>query len=113
MGRFARRLLVQLVASGVFIVMSIGGAAAATASPASGQAGGKLSYASISFAQKRVDASGGHVPVTLTWRLTDSNPNASFVAGEIDIRLAGDSPGTYVGRTFQIQYDINGSVDGT
>lgn len=103
----------QLVAAGVFIGMSIGGAAAATASPASGQAGGKLSYASISFAQKRVDASGGHVPVTLTWRLTDSNPNASFVAGEIDIRLAGDSPGTYVGRTFQIQYDINGSVDGT
>ena len=93
--------------------MSIAGTAVATASPVTGQAAGKLAYASISFAQKHVDASGGHVAVTLTWRLTDSNPNASFVAGEIDIRMAGDSPGTFIGRTFQIQYDINGSLDGT
>jgi hypothetical protein len=113
MGLSIRKLLVKLVASGIFIVVSIGGAGVAMASPASGQAGGKLAYASISFAQNHVDASGGHVPVTLNWRLTDSNPNASYVAGEIDIRLAGDSPGTYIGRTYQIQYDINGSIDGT
>ena len=93
--------------------MSIAGTAVAAASPVTGQAGGKLAYANISFAQKHVDASGGHVAVSLTWRLTDSNPNASFVAGEIDIRMAGDSPGTFIGRTFQIQYDINGSLDGT
>ena len=103
----------QLVASGVFIVMSVGGAAVATASPASGQAGGKLAYTRISFAQKHVDASRGVVPVALSWRLTDSNPNAGFVGGEIDIRLAGDSPGTYIGRTYQVQYDISGSVDGS
>jgi len=83
------------------------------ASPASGQAGGKLAFASISFAQKHVDASGGPVPVTLNWRVTDSNPNASYVGGEIDIRLAGDSPGTYVGQTYQIQYDINGDTSAT
>jgi hypothetical protein len=93
--------------------MSIGGAAVAAASPVSGQAGGELAYTSISFAQKQVDASGGPVADTLSWQLTDSNPNATFVAGEIDIRMKGVTPGTYVGRTYQIQYDINGSVDGT
>jgi hypothetical protein len=102
-----------MVASGVFIVMSIGGAAVAAASPASGHTGGKLAYASISFAQKHVNTSGGPVPVTLSWRLTDSNPNAGFVAGEIDIRSAGDSPGTYVGRTYQVQYDLSGAGDGS
>lgn len=113
MGTFARRLLVQLVASGVFIAMSIGGAAVAAASPATGKSGGKLAYTSIGFAQKHVDTSGGPVGVTLSWRLTDSNPNAGFVAGEIDIRQAGDSPGTYIGRTYQIQYDISGGVGGS
>jgi hypothetical protein len=113
MGLFGRRLLPLLVAAAGLTIMSIAGTAVATASPVTGQAAGKLAYASISFAQKHVDASGGHVAVTLTWRLTDSNPNASFVAGEIDIRMAGDSPGTFIGRTFQIQYDINGSLDGT
>ena len=94
--------------------MSIAGTAVAMASPASaGQAGGKLAYTSISFAQNHVDASGGHAAVTLTWRLTDSNPNATFVAGEVDIRMAGDSAGTFIGRTYQIQYDLNGSLDGT
>jgi hypothetical protein len=111
MGFFARRLLGQLIAAAAVIVMSIAGTAVA-ASAATGQAGGELAYASINFAQHHVDASGGHVAVTLTWQLTDSNPNASFVAGEIDIRMAGDTPGKFIGRTYQIQYDISGSPDG-
>ena len=114
MGVFARRLLGQLIAAAAVIIMSIAGTAVAMASPASaGKAGGELAYTSISFAQNHVDASGGHAAVTLTWRLTDSNPNATFVAGEVDIRMAGDSAGTFIGRTYQIQYDLNGSLDGT
>lgn len=112
-GYIARRLLAQLAAAAAVIIMSLAGTAVAMASPVTGQAGGKLSYTSISFAQKHVDASGGHAAVTLTWQLTDSNPAASFVTGEIDIRMAGDSPGTFTGRTYQIQYDLNGSLDGT
>jgi hypothetical protein len=92
--------------------MSIAGTAVAEAAVATGQAGGELAYTSISFAQNHVDASGGHAAVNLTWRLTDSNPNATFVAGEVDIRMAGDSAGTFIGRTYQIQYDLNGSLDG-
>ena len=103
----------RLAAVAALTTMSLAGTAVASAAPVSGPAGGKLAYASISFAHKHVDASGGHVADTLTWRLTDSNPDASFVAGEIDIRMAGGSPGTFIGRTFQIQYDISGSVDGT
>jgi hypothetical protein len=103
---------VQLIAAAAVIVMSIAGTAVAKASAATGQAGGELAYTSINFAQNHVDASGGHVAVTLTWQLTDSNPDASFVAGEIDIRMAGDTPGTFIGRTYQIQYDINGSLNG-
>src|SRR3984957_346222 len=113
MGVFARRLLWQLIAAAAVIVMSIAGTAGAEASAATGQAGRELAYASINFAQNHVDASGGHAAVTLTWQLTDSNPDASFVAGEIDIRMAGDTPGTFIGRTYQIQYDISGSLDGT
>jgi hypothetical protein len=112
MGVFARKLLGQLIAAAAVIIMSIAGTAVAKASPVTGQAGGELAYASISFAQNHVDASGGHVAVTLTWQLTDSNPDASYVAGEIDIRMAGDTPGTFIGRTYQIQYDINGSPYG-
>jgi hypothetical protein len=112
MGVFARRSLWQLIAAAAVIVMSIAGTAGAEASAATGQAGRELAYASIDFAQNHVDASGGHAAVTLTWQLTDSNPAASFVAGEIDIRMAGDAPGTFIGRTYQIQYDISGSPDG-
>jgi hypothetical protein len=112
MGVFARRLLGQLIAAAAVIVMSIAGTAVANASAATAQAGRELAYASISFAQHHVDASGGHAAVTVTWRLTDSNQDASFVAGEIDIRMAGDAPGTFIGRTYQIQYDISGSPDG-
>ena len=110
MGAFARRLLGRLIAVAAVIVMSIAGTAVAEASAATGQAGGELAYASINFAQHHVDASGGHAAVTLTWQLTDSNPDASYVAGEIDIRMAGDTPGTFIGRTYQIQYDLNGSL---
>lgn len=113
MGSFVGRLLKQSAAAVAVIIMSLAGTAVAMASPVTGQAGGKLAYASISFAQKHVDASAGNAAVTMTWELTDSNPDASFVAGEIDIRLAGDSAGTFIGRTYQIQYDINGSLDGT
>jgi hypothetical protein len=112
MGAFARRLLGQLIAAVAVIVMSIAGTAVANASVATAQAGRELAYASINFAQHHVDASGGHAAVTVTWQLTDSNPDASFVAGEIDIRMAGDAPGTFIGRTYQIQYDISGSPDG-
>ena len=112
MGVFARRLLGQLIAAAAVIVMSIAGTAVANASAATAQAGRELAYASINFAQHHVDASGGHAAVTVTWRLTDSNQDASFVAGEIDIRMAGDAPGTFIGRTYQIQYDISGSPDG-
>jgi hypothetical protein len=113
MGVFARRALGQLIAAAAVIAISIAGTAVAEASPVTGPAGGKLAYTSISFAQHHVDASGGHAAVTLTWQLTDSNKNASYVAGEIDIRMAGDTPGTFIGRTYQIQYDLNGSLDGT
>jgi hypothetical protein len=112
MGAFARRLLGQLIAAVAVIVMSIAGTAVANASVATAQAGRELAYASINFAQHHVDASGGHAAVTVTWQLTDSNQDASFVAGEIDIRMAGDAPGTFIGRTYQIQYDISGSPDG-
>jgi hypothetical protein len=112
MGAFARKLLGRLIAVAAVIVMSIAGTAVAEASAATGQAGGELAYASINFAQHHVDASGGHAAVTLTWQLTDSNPDASYVAGEIDIRMAGDTAGTFIGRTYQIQYDLNGSPDG-
>jgi hypothetical protein len=113
MGVFARRALGQLIVAVVVIAISIAGTAVAEASPVTGPAGGKLAYTSISFAQHHVDASGGHAAVTLSWQLTDSNQNASYVAGEIDIRMAGDTPGTFIGRTYQIQYDLNGSLDGT
>ncbi len=104
--------LARLTAAAALIALSAAASTASATVSSAAVTGGQLSYRSLGFAQHRVDASAGGTGVTLTWRLTDSDPSATYVAGEIDIRMAGTEPGTYIGRTYQIQYDLNGSPYG-
>ena len=109
----ASRLRQKFAAASAVIMLSLGGAAVATALPASAaQSGGKLAFTSISFAANHVDASVGHAAVNLTWKVTDSNRSATDVTGEIDIRMAGGSAGTFIGRTYQIPYDFSAGSPG-
>jgi hypothetical protein len=93
------------------------GAAAAPASAATGAAArsaahGKLAVTALSFSQSSVDASTGTATVTLNWTVTDSNPNATDVAGLVDIRMAGSKPGTYIGMAAVGAYDLTGALTG-
>ncbi len=106
-------MLVSAVASAALITT---GAAATPvwAQAARGEAAvpGSLALTSLSFSQSRVDATTGTATVTLNWTVTDSNPAAADVAGEVDIRLAGPQPFTYVGVTYPAPFDLTGSVTG-
>jgi hypothetical protein len=52
---------------------------------------GSLALTALSFSHSSVDATSGNATVTLNWTVTDTNPAAADVAGEVDIRLAGPS----------------------
>src|SRR5581483_8037884 len=64
------------------------------------------------FTPTRVDASAGHAVATLNWTVTDSNPAAAFVSGNVYIRMAGSQPGTFIGRTYQVIYALDGAPFG-
>lgn len=92
---------------------------AAAAAPAFAQtdaraagAPGSLALTALSFSPASVDASSGNATVTLNWTVTDSNPAAADVAGEVDIRQAGSQPSTYVGVTYPAPFDVNGRITG-
>ena len=87
-------------------------ATAASAQASSATTAGKLSLTSLSFAQSTVDASAGGAGVTLDWTVSDSDPAATDVAGDVEIRMAGTMPGTYTGQSYRVTYDFNNSLTG-
>jgi hypothetical protein len=89
-----------------------GAAAGAGAFRDAAQPAGKLALKALSFAQTSVDASAGGAVATLNWTVTDSNPNATSVSGNVYIRMAGREPGTYTGQTFQVMYALGGAPFG-
>lgn len=87
-------------------------AMAAPASAATAAKAGRLAVTALSFAQSSVDASAGDATVTLNWTVTDSNPDATDVAGDVYIRMAGKTPGTYIGQAYEGTYDLTGALTG-
>lgn len=65
---------------------------------------GRLTLTGLSFAQSSVDASGGSATVDLNWTVKDSNQAATSVTGDVQIRLAGAQPGSYVGQVYDIAF---------
>lgn len=106
-------LLVSAVASAVLITTGAAAAPAWAQTAARGAAvPGSLALTAVSFSQSSVDATSGTATVTLNWTVTDSNPAAADVAGEVDIRLAGAQSFTYVGVTYPAPFDLTGSLTG-
>ncbi|MFB6393009.1 hypothetical protein AAFH96_07780 [Polymorphospora sp. 2-325] len=81
------------------------------APPATAQPSG-LSLKSLSFASKRVDVREQSVAVTLTWTVRNTNPEAEYLSGSVRLRMAGSTPGTYVGTTRDINFWLYTSWEG-
>jgi hypothetical protein len=110
-----RRALVLVSAVASVALITTGASAAPAWAQAAARAAsvpGSLALTALSFSQSSVDATSGNATVTLNWTVTDSNLAAADVAGEVDIRLAGAQPFTYVGVTYPAPFDLTGSVTG-
>ena len=62
------------------------------------------------FAQATADASSGDVPVDVTWSVSDTNPDATQLGGEIVIRQKGSTPDSYIGQPYVVDYSSGGST---
>ncbi|HEX5119581.1 MAG TPA: hypothetical protein VFW65_30700 [Pseudonocardiaceae bacterium] len=71
--------------------------------------GATMGISSAGFTTSTVDASAGGAGVTVNWTVTDSNPAANVVFGDIQFRMAGAAPNTYVGQTYDVQYVLGNS----
>ncbi|MEV0731329.1 hypothetical protein [Polymorphospora sp. NPDC050346] len=86
-------------------------ASTVAAPPATAQPSG-LTLKSLSFASKRVDVREQSVAVTLTWTVRNTNPEAEYLSGSVRLRMAGSTPGTYVGTTRDINFWLYSSWEG-
>lgn len=95
----------------------LGGMAAVPAQAAT--AGRTLAVENVAFAQPQVDATPGEVTNTLSWTVTDSDPDATDVTGAVVIRRAlpdGRLTGPSYEETFSYQPDSyyqTSAVDGS
>lgn len=75
-------------------------------------ASGRLTLTGLSFAQSSVDASGGSATVDLNWTVKDSDQAATSITGDVQIRLAGTQPGSYVGQVYDVPFALSGYTPG-
>lgn len=78
------------------------------------QAGSHLGVSALSFASPTVDAAAGNnlnpVSQTVNFTVTDSDPTATSVAGEVVIRQFGPSAGSYVGQPLEFSFSEGSSL---
>jgi hypothetical protein len=96
------RLLVVLSLALMGVAAIVPGARAAAV--------GRLAVTALSFSPTSIDASTGAASATLTWTVTDTNANATDIAGEVDIREEGPYPGSYVGMASVATFDLTGAL---
>ncbi|MFC3505438.1 hypothetical protein ACFOOK_31395 [Micromonospora krabiensis] len=93
------RLLARVALVAVTSVAALG----ATAVPAT--AGAKaLALKSLAFAASRVDATVDSAVVPLTWTVTNPDAAAQDMYGSLHIQMAGPTPGSYVGQTYEVDF---------
>jgi len=95
-----RRRLIAMFA----LTASAAGLTVAVAAPASAGSG-PISVAALAFAERHVDTTSDSVVVALEFTIKDTNAAADDISGEVNVRLAGSTPGTFVGQTHEIQFD--------
>lgn len=93
-----------MVAAGT-VAIGVSAAQAATAQAAKTT----LALSALSFAQTSVDSSKGPVADDLTWTVTDSNPNANYVAGLVTIRMVDNATGAFLGHEYTLSYSLDNS----
>jgi hypothetical protein len=101
---FGRRFLRPIAIAGVGLAALAGLSSTANAAPSKAQ---PLGVAALGFAQSQVDASQNGAAVTVDWTVTDTDPTATLVDGQIQFQQAGATPGTFVGQTYTADYDLN------
>lgn len=85
------------------LAASTTGLTIAVTTPASA-ATGPISITSLAFAERHVDTTGAAVVVALDFSIKNTNAAAANVGGEVSVRLAGSTPGTFVGQTHEILF---------
>lgn len=78
----------------------------ALAAPASAAPSGQLALNSLAFATKRVDVREDTAVVALKWTVQNSDPTAADLSGSVHLRMAGDTPGSYVGQTYELDFRL-------
>lgn len=66
-----------------------------------------LRLVSIGFGSFQVDATPGSVVVPLTWTVRNLDQSAERLSGVVTLRQRGSAPGTFVGQTYQLSYELN------
>ncbi|HEY4459079.1 MAG TPA: hypothetical protein VGN81_32500 [Pseudonocardiaceae bacterium] len=105
-GRKLARFGTVIAAALAFVA---GLSATADAAPAHRQ---PLAVSSLGFATSQVDAAQGNAAVAVNWTVTDADAAATLVDGTIQFQLAGATPGTYVGETYTVDYQLNSVFNG-
>jgi len=96
----------------LFVLLLVVSGAAVGATSARAASPGRLAVTALSFSPATVDATSGSASATLTWTVTDSNPSAADVAGDVYIRMAGPVSGEYVGMASVAPFDLTGALSG-
>jgi len=85
-------------------VVGVGIPAAADTNP--------LAVSAVAFSPDKVNGATFGTTTTVTWTVTDSDPAATDAGGLLTIRMQGDEPNTYIGRSYQVEYLLSGSIFG-
>jgi len=73
-------------------------------------AGSNLGLSAVSFSSPTLDAAAGGAAQTVNFTVTDSDPAATGVYGEVVIRQFGTKPDTYVGQPLEFEFTEGSSA---
>jgi hypothetical protein len=72
-----------------------------------------LAVKTLNVTPRKVTGTAGQASATtVNWTITDSDRTTGSVTGTVTIRLQGSTPGTYVGRDFQVPFAFNQTPNG-
>ncbi|MFI2709776.1 hypothetical protein ACH495_06550 [Micromonospora sp. NPDC018662] len=94
----ARRLLHGALTLVVMVATTMVGASAAHA------AAPRLGLTALAFADTTVDATGSYAANTLTWTVTNTDPDADYVFGTVTMRMRSTVTGELVGHDWVARY---------
>ena len=73
-------------------------------------AGSDLAIASLGFDKSTVDPTAGAAVVNVNWTVTDANAHATYVGGDVVLRMVGSDPNAYIGEPVVESFALNNNV---